>query len=285
MPVAILIGFEYKKNILSGMMFDIQNAYKWCKSFNCEIHVFTDKKLKPKFNLIGSSLDLFSKLDLILKNIKDDKLIIYYTGHGVDESMLMPDNQLVSFINFRDRILNIINPYVEIFWILDCCNPNGLYLPFKLEKNRFVLSDSKIKCVTQPILLITSSNSDEKSISTKTGSFFSRYLFDILKSFNNEKISKKCNDYSQTRNLELLIETIIKNIKRENYLYSQSVNIYSSYVIDPILWTWIGSKKNYDIVTDMSLSFLIIRSKKEDEIKKEKYIKQYKNPYDETYGK
>ena len=197
MPTSILIAFQYTTKPLPGALIDLYHAMKWCLSFQCKPHILTDitsvqnlSNLKQAIdtkiadddllnffnvelfgNPIRNSIQLLEKIVTILNEpISDKKLILYYSGHGIREYMIMPDNGRLPFIEFRDHIIRMVPPDVEIFWILDCCNPNGLYLPYKLQGNTFRLSSSKIQCVTHPILLITSSDSDEKSIATKSGS-------------------------------------------------------------------------------------------------------------------
>lgn len=269
MPTAILIAFEYLFKPLPGALIDLYNAYKWCKSFNCTIHIITDIESTDNHDNYQQAFDkrivdadlvtFYNNLNNIkivkterdflnaFLNVTDDKLIIYYSGHGVKDYMVMPDKSNVQFIKFRNTLLSKLPSYTEIFWILDCCNPNGLHLPFKLEDNSFKLSSNQVECVSQPILLIISSNSEEKSVATKYGSIFSRHLFRILSSMKTN------------RNLKRLISNISSNLRKMHTGYSQTISIYSSYVIDPILWLWIGSNKSYDIVADMSLSTLIIR--------------------------
>lgn len=304
MPTAILIGFEYKFNTLIGAIIDIYHAYKWCESYKCEVYVFTDisrivdnKHLQLAIDrniadpdllsfydrikietIVTSGTDLLNGIKNVLQNyIADDKVVIYYSGHGVKDSMVMPDKTLLPFIDFRDAILNSVNDFTELFWILDCCNPNGLHLPYKLVNNKFILSKSKIECVTQPILLITSSDASEKSIATKVGSVFSRHLFKILSHMNEDdkliiKKRKVIIPIHRNRNLRRLICNLSSAIRKMHTGYSQTVSIYSSYVIDPILWMWIGSQKKHDIVSDMTLSTLIIRN-----------CENSQNPYDLVY--
>ena len=110
------------------------------------------------------------------------------------------------------------------------------------------MTHSKIEFVIQPLLLITSSEKHEKSVATVYGSIFTRYLFKEL-----EKIDKN-------RNLTTFIENISINIRKMYTGYPQTVSVYSSYVIDPILFTWIQSHNKYDIVTDMSGCVLVLRN-------------------------
>jgi hypothetical protein len=142
----------------------------------------------------------------------------------------------------------------------------------------------------QPILLITSSDETEKSVATKFGSFFSLHLFRILSQMNHKISSRKPIPLTSNRNLQRLIGNIASRIRQMRTGYSQTVSIYSSYVIHPILWMWIGSNKSYDIVSDLSLNVIIIRyhpeftshskKKKSKDVTPQKYI----NPYDSIYN-
>lgn len=296
MPVAILIGFEYTFNSLTGAIIDLYQAADWCRSFNCNINIFTDiencdenniqysidhgitnqdlfsfLKQDPFINrtIITDKISLLESIMKILKPNIDNKVVIYYSGHGIKDSMVMPNKTLLSFIDFRNNILSVLNPYTELFFILDCCNPNGLHLPYKLQNNSFTLSPTKIEFVSQPILLITSSETNEKSIATKFGSVFSRHLFRILTQLNlpiSPNIRKRTNGSKyvfipthKNRNLRRLMGNLSSSIRKMHTGYSQTVSIYSSYVIDPVLWLWIGSNKSYDLVTDITLSTFIIR--------------------------
>lgn len=315
MPVALLIGFEYTFNKLPGAIVDLYHANKWCESFNCDIHILTDignnNELQNVINhkiaeedilnfrnqekiVVGNSVDLLMNIIRIIKGgIYDDKLIIYYSGHGVKDSMVMPDRTLLSFIDFRNNILNVLDPYIEIFCILDCCNPSGMHLPYKLVSNEFVLSPTKIECITQPMILITSAEADEKSIAISLGSVFSRHLFHILNRLaikniisevkvDNEKFIIPNN---KNRNLQRLIGTLSSSIRSMRTGYEQTVSIYSSYVIDPVLWMWIGN--SCDLVIDITLSTLVVRNNKEKRVlcdSEENHRSNYVNPYDILYN-
>src|SRR3972149_6883713 len=312
MPTAILIGFEYTFNSLTGALIDLYRAYKWCTTFGCDITVITDiervndiskldqaVKLKItgedllnfydsiplKFIIKSGSVFMETIMSTLSSGIPDNKMVIYYSGHGVRDSLVMPDRTLVPFVDFRNNILDSLDPYVELFWILDCCNPNGLHLPYKLDGNAFVLSSSKIECVSQPILLISSSEANERSIATKHGSVFSQHLFRLLTRLNTDvKIINKKSitiPLNKNRNLRRLIGDLTSPIRKMHTGYAQTVSIYSSYVIDPILWMWIGTQKSYDIVADISLSTLIIRNHRFVPTKHN--MKKKSNPYDRVY--
>lgn len=282
--LAILIGFEYNENKLTGSIIDLYLGYRWCKRYNYKVCIITDIKVKSeeywknnrelldkaineeivdkdiikftenieKIYIINKEKEFKLYIREIIKNIiYDNKLIIYYSGHGVNDNILLPDKSQIAFISFRDIIIKNIRGDVEIFWILDCCNATGLNLPYKLSNNSFMLSNNKIEPVTQPILLITSSDSNEKSVATRIGSIFSRQLFYILTNINNKIFIN--------RNLSRFKSFISSSIRQLHTGYNQNVSIYSSYVTDPILWMWISNVKNYDIVTDISLTMLVIR--------------------------
>ena len=315
MPVALLIGFEYTFNSLTGAIVDLYHASTWCKSFGCRIHILTDidgvkdiNNLKEVVErkiagadlltfydrissktIIGNRVSLLTEaVNILERGIPDKKLVIYYSGHGVKDSMVMPDRTLLPFVDFRDNILKNIDCDVEIFCILDCCNPSGMHLPYKLINNEFVLSPTKIECVSQPILLITSSETNEKSIATKSGSVFSRHLFRILTRMGSDDISytKITIPQHKNRNLRRLIGTLASSIRGMHTGYSQTVSMYSSYVVDPVLWMWIGSSKSSDLVIDISLSTLIIRDNSGGSALSSftKEPQQYFNPYDLLYG-
>lgn len=271
---------------LPGAFIDIYQAHRWCLSFNCATYIFTDvtADVTSKYSfvlkksiannivdpdivsfydmvdttLVNTSAELLLELDALLLNVPDNRLIIYYTGHGNKDALVLPSHELLSFITFRDRILSKLAPTTEIFWILDCCNPTGLHLPFLLERNNFVLSSAKISCVMQPILLIISSNSEEKSVTSDTGSLFSRGLFQLLHTLNSANTTIS----ARNRNMRRLLGNLSSAIRKMHTGYTQTLSIYSSYITDPVLWLWIGANETTnttDVVADMSLSTIIIR--------------------------
>ena len=295
MPTSIIIGFEYSINPLPGSYIDIFNAYNWCDAFNCDIYIITDVDYNinksnivqginnnnidknihfldthPKI-LIQSDYDLCTNIKTILNyGVPDNKLIIYYSGHGINNNMLMPNNSYLSFDNFKSVILSNIPSSVEIFCILDCCNPNGLSLPYKLDNNYFKLVNNfdnindKIDFIQHSMLLITSANENEKSLATIYGSVFSKFLFEILTQMNKQYSLTLTDDKilinkNNNRNLRRLIGNIKSSIRKLHTGFSQSVSVYSSFIIDPLLWMWIGSNRDYDIKSESTLSTLIIK--------------------------
>jgi hypothetical protein len=283
-PLALLIGFAYHD--LNGTLIDLYHSYKWCQNFNCRIHVITDiKEIKEPRHfekaikqglvdhdintfydtiiqkyIVSNKYDFISGLQTVLKTSIDSKLIIYYTGHALKQGIELPDHSIMSFNEFRDHILQWVDPQVEIFWILDCCNPNGLSLPYQLKNNQFIFKNEDSYYGLHRILLITSSNPNEKSVATKTGSLFTRYLFQILSKMTVTTFDiQKPLPLVHNRNLQRLIGNLSSAIRTVHSGYSQTVSIYTSYLQDPVLWMWIGSTKPYDIISTDST--IIIRRK------------------------
>ena len=289
MPTSILIGFEYTNDKLPGTLIDLYHCHKWCKSFECDINILTDikeidtkllhkaiddelanKSLLKFYNIINPIIiydNLIDELVKILKNeIVDKKLIIYYSGHGVlYDDLVMPDGSLLSTKKLKNIILENVPISTEIFFIFDCCNPDGMRLPFKLNNNSFILSTTDLKLVDfveHKILLITSSANHQKSVATQLGSLFTRYLFKILidmNNYNESYIEKDDIPLSINRNLQRLTSNLSCHIRKLHTGYQQNISIYSSYIIDPVLWIWLGNQNNHDITNDYTLENIIIK--------------------------
>jgi hypothetical protein len=301
----LLIGFAYTNinnlnpdsernpDPLPGMIFDLYHAYKWCKQRHYTIKIFTDlqsiqynhsfrtalresivgkdikiicEEIMSNRTLITDGQSFQSHITNYIKHIHG-KIIIYYSGHGITQNMVMPNQDLVPFLSFRDIILNN-KSLTDLFFILDCCNPVGLNLPFNLKDNRFYLSSDQVDFVKPSILLITSAESTELSVATDTGSLFSRQLFywlTRLAASDPPIIDRREKTVTlpihKNRNLTLLMSNLNKLMKRNALIYPQDsvrqqVAIYSSYVIEPMLWSWIISDKT--ITMDERHNYLII---------------------------
>lgn len=256
MPLSILIGFEYVKQKLPSTRKDLLLMNNWCKSFSYNIHTITDIVVSwENYTKIQSLSDLLAALHNILSTKEkygfDDRLILYYSGHGVNNNILLPNDEELSFYDFRDIILYYLNPTVEIFWILDCCNPQGLQLPYKfsLSSQMFMLNCTK-KFFPHRMMVLTSAESTQKSISTSTGSTFTKCFISYISENNSRNLSvmlPKLNHIINTEN------TICTNLD-----YCQNVTLYSSYIDIPILWFWIG--KNCDILWNPNFQLPILRT-------------------------
>lgn len=274
MTFGIIIGFEYHdEKILPATIIDLYIAHNWMKTFMNDIYILTDIKKINDIDICNNAIsekyisdDIFSFIHLnnihiinnsddLIENIKNiiikhshDNLVIYYTGHGINASILLPNNDLFVINNLKYLLCELLSNYSNIFWIMDCCNPNALYLPFYFNYDHWELRDDKIEYITQPIILITSSEEYEKSLATKCGSLFSKTLFKILKDMNDiENINPMEIPVKNNRNLNRLLANIKSSMFKNVYNHNQTISLYSSYAIDPILWLWIGLKSTLSI--------------------------------------
>jgi len=188
----------------------------------------------------GFLIDYTSKQQLLeeLSNavLGKKRIFFYYTGHANNGNILLPlMNDLISYrCTTQDAIINLSNirdilssgsrNSAEIFVILDCCNSNGLDLPYKLvDKVYRLTSKSNKEYPYQKIICFSSTNIDENSIASKKGSIFSHYLFELL---------------GKSRNIGSLLSEINKECAGQ---YNQTATVYSSYPDLKILWRWMCS--------------------------------------------
>jgi hypothetical protein len=270
MPTAILIAFEYRINHLPCAFVDLSTAYRWCEACGYISHILTDIKQFtpqttsnfPKVNIIMDS----NSLRLALKSINippDDKLFVYYSGHGLVKSIILPDASVMLYRELKNLVLANTRSTTEIVWISDCCNSDNLSLPYKLICNNFILSSKSIEFISQKLLLITSSDTSEKAIATREGSLFTHYLFEFLHNISNTKPMPYITlplPLAVNKNLSRFKGKISSKIRSLNTGYSQTISIYSSYIIDPVFSTWLYNF-NRDITTDYTLTTLILHEK------------------------
>lgn len=249
MITVIILCFQYNINKLEGGLFDIYRVYKYYKKINYNIIIYTDiNKIENNYwikllldeNLIYDDIYYFNKEFIIvnelkqfnLNNIKEknniNKIIFYYSGHFSDNNILFPNNEL---LNIKDlyNYFNIFDKLEKIFMIFDCCKLSNMNMTFKYFNNSWILN-KEITFNNKEILIITS-NYQNISISSSTGSLFTKYLFDF---FNLIKDNYRI-DYHFNK--------LIDFIKDKHYKYYQEINIYSSYNIDYIIYPWVIENK------------------------------------------
>lgn len=245
MPLAILIGFRYEIDVIHSIVIDLYHVYKFCKRAGYTIIIISDMdKIVPPPLIAQSIADEKVDIDILNFNVNvvtisngselcnhlrkvpfDERNFIYYSGHGIQNALIMPDRGLLPLKTFRDVILGEMSSTAKVFWIMDCCNPNGLHLPFQLKNNRFYLSNQEPIFVKQQIMLITSANENEKAVVTGSGSLFTRFFLQHL--IGNEV------------NLIKIIKSISKSIKSIQTKHSQTISVYSSYIVPPLLPMWV----------------------------------------------
>ena len=150
-----------------------------------------------------------------------------------DENIILPNEALYSISSFRNNLNNN-----EIFLVMDCCE-GGLNLPFVLNEKIYRLENEN-SFVKPEMICIASSLNNEKSITSKTGSFFTRHLFNILfdSNINIYEILKQINDklkrIKQTANVSV---SHPKNHHIFGWFYKPiNINIvYHPYFIEVVL--------------------------------------------------
>jgi len=272
----LMIGFEYSKSkkwkTLPGISVDLYQAYQYFNTLTKHIMVFTDMKTDHQTSVLQNAIlngyvdsgllsfveDMkeskqytyyksktknnytINNFDKTVKNFIEnvDKLIIYYTGHGKNGKIILPDNTQVGL----DYVRDLINSNkVEIISIFDCCQSNGMKLPYRFIKNRFKLNTTHF--TSGNIISISSSQVDDDSETTQSGSVFTRILFQYLK--QNKNIISIFDIYTYLK----------KHIK--------TTTIDSSYPNTKLLFNWFVSdkyiKNNISINVDTNNSVIKIK--------------------------
>jgi hypothetical protein len=174
---------------------------------------------------------------------EDRRLIVYYTGHGKTGGVLLPNKRTLSAIDFRSFILNVGKlsqsqatvqnyrgkriPYPsqvkgintigsQIFLIMDCCNPHGLYLPYKVITKNVETNQSNL-FICPDVILIVPCDENLPAIAHDSASPFTKNLICTLK--------------DPTKMLDL--PTLIKTIS-----IGQNSIAYTSYPHLMVLWPW-----------------------------------------------
>lgn len=187
-----------------------------------------------------------------------DQVFFYYSGHAMNGHILLPDDQVL-MTDLRDLLCTSVNRTGDIFITMDCCNGTGLGLPFQLMSNssqKYVYRLSggsvlelsskqddhpKVFFPTQRILCISSTNSEENSVTTRSGSIFTRSLFRCFK--------------NRIRSIPTLLQTINNECRST---YQQTTTIHSSYPNLFILWNWLFGSSQIEVVIDPMSQSLII---------------------------
>ncbi len=147
-----------------------------------DIYDFINNFEDIKFNTtVRSGKDLISTIQDIIFDKNDNQVSVYYSGHARNGGLVMPNEDMVSIITFRDTLLNRLNEDSFVIFIMDCCNPQGGLLPYRLildnKENTFkLLKPYRFDTVVEKnVILLASTNDNEKSYAARYGSLFTRY--------------------------------------------------------------------------------------------------------------
>lgn len=309
MIVALLIGFAYRGlEELPGTLIDLYQAWKFCSHqmiadkiivltdiesdrsplslmrlivddvVDANIITFIEDLKKNKQYVQFRPLEFDVQVSTILKGIQVDKMMFYYTGHGICTrnstlEIKLPDKTTYPVKNIRDQIVqkSVLNS--QILWIMDCCHANNLDLPYKWENNKYHLINPDYSPIPEIICLVSSMYT-QKSASTNKGSPFTRSLFDgfknkvrsisALKTHIDEEMKKLLPTY---RSPSLLAEifSIDKDENSQSNKYEcseQNASIYGSYPDLGSLWGWVYGCKNFTVKVDLDNNIVITSSYK-----------------------
>jgi hypothetical protein len=276
---AILIGFSYDKSSeqLPGILIDLYLAYNYCiNTLKCQnISVITDinkdqstkllltatlqgivdsnilnfiESLKSKNQYYNFENKTFIK-HLVNICYNKQRLFIYYTGHFKDNKFILPkvidgEYTLINSENYLtiDQFRSILLKTAitaEIFIILDCCNCNGLNLPYRLQLHDDLNSIYRLTSYKplffckQKIICLSSSKENESSLASKTGSVFTSILF------------------SNIGNIKRSLTILLKSLYKEYFhKYNQTPTIDSNYPDIYHLWSWIFNEHDHYYIHD-----------------------------------
>lgn len=246
--IAVLIGFEYtygeNTTMIPCIKTDLENIIKFVSSFVDKIAIFSDINVKDSFSDYITNVHNGYELMKELSDIEFyDRIIFYFSGHGVADCILTPDEKAIDV----RLLLNLLikDASSQVFAIMDCCHASSMRLCYKLNNCKLILRDRRLTVpIANEIILITGTNEDknEKAISSKTGSVFTNNLCLL---FSHKGF---CRDFTT------IIRNINKMVFEERNGYIQTTSIYTSKVMEQVVWSWIGNK--YDLVYDDKLNCL-----------------------------
>jgi hypothetical protein len=295
---ALLIGFEYLENktikSLPGIPVDLYQAYNHALKITKSITVFTDVSEDHKTDILKQAIlnnyadsnllsfiedikershNLFKSKkegnytsnnfeEIFIKSIKDcNKLFLYYSGHAKNGNIILPDKTHVPLTHLRDLMNKHCSNEAEIVVILDCCQSNGMELPYSFHKNVYssdltplnIFKLNSYNFTDKRIICLSATQIDQDSNATRSGSLFTRKIFDLIKSEKQISIKK--------------IDAIITTSYPE-----QSI------------WSWFvkGSKNNLSIFVDKSIIFIKLNNCKKT-ITDSKSVKNYFRYLDKNF--
>ena len=268
-PTAVLIGFQYSRSAqerLVGTIVDLYRAYRYTRKIGCEqVLIITDiehtdfpleiitaiaKKaadggiitfLQTYPALVVTTIDGFRSA--LTQIPSGGKLVAYYSGHGANHTLILPDGNPFDMHTFRDTLLEHLDHNGELFCIVDCCHSHGLFLPFAFEQKDFQLREGYLNFLRPRIMLLTSSQEHRDSQSTHLGSVFSRFLFDWLGQGNGLRLYQLRQDISK------------KMTDEESS--TQHIGIYTSWKEVPLLWPWVVGRLDWNV--DLATGCLRLR--------------------------
>ena len=194
----------------------------------------------------------------IIKSCKEaNHVFFYYTGHLEKDELLLPINNehfsysygsnkdsMLPAREINDAVVSTTAAGCDIIYVMDCCNFDGMCLPYKLLDNVYRLgySEEKLFCKKE-ILCISASRNIENAISSKNGSLFSNEFFRLVSKVSLDKNIK-------LRDWRIMLTELNQLCGRLN---DQTVNIYSSFPDTFLIWKWFVDGSNLKVVIEDNL--------------------------------
>lgn len=294
MPTVVIVGFVYNSGNahLRSTITDIYQVYSFYRDLSkYRIYIASDisEAIEPKdiaylyadkivdtgfkdfihkqFLNIRHLVSNRKELELFFNRIEitdDRRLIFYYTGHGVKDHILLPDDSKFSALELRSKIINLgsnddlsegdgSSPNIlrsglnsigsQIFIIFDCCNPHGLYLPFQMNRINYNYELVGNSFTLPEVILVTSSESDSGSQAHINYSPFTKELFEIFRG------KSKKYDFQSIINV------------MDNNLEDQRIVVRSSTPKLKIPWPWVVQSVIDFYVNDVFDSLIVRKIK------------------------
>lgn len=275
MVTCLLFGFKYKYeyNKLPGIVIDLYKAFKICKGINYQtnrpihISIYTDVQddesvksitravregsVSPAIinfiseRLKDGTLKQYQSLEYLRGCIQEqvheeDKILIYYTGHGECGDILLPQGERYKIEYLRDDLCIYSAKNVEIFAVLDCCHGTGMSLPYSykiksFERDIVYPTMDNMNFNLRNFICISSSQGLEESIVKEEGSVFTKVFYTYIR--NKKRVKLK--------DLLLHLDLALRE-------YPQTTTIHLSYPSNTEIWRWILGKPIYDCIYDLA---------------------------------
>ena len=187
-----------------------------------------------------SSIFKFEKSISSMESNDIKHYFVYYTGHCKDGNLILPNNTLLSLELFRDYISPSPIGTEKVICIMDCCE-GGIELPFVLHNKVYRCKQNlkKEDFINTEMVCISSSLENEKSITSQSGSFFTRNLLEILDSSQSlSNILEKVRKSNQINREIKQTATISVSLPHISYLFgflysfpTFSIYLYNSHLL------------------------------------------------------
>lgn len=183
----VIIGWHYSQNRIPAWV-DILRVFQWLNPYTDNIVIITDETERlqhlltpPLLKTVTSSTSycepttrkvtlyqVLTKQEMLRKLYKerDSRCIFYYTGHGIDNNMVLPSDEIIAW----DEVYFLLKCRAkEITMIIDCCSAPSFNLPYNYSKGW-----KGRECNDSTINVTLFTPKFEKSIVETDGSIFTR---------------------------------------------------------------------------------------------------------------